>query len=1403
MKNEDIVSTETTFVALKLQLFGLYSFIVKNTAILIFLLVMSGLKSFAQVPVPGVTLPFPNLPSANAMALGTYGTYPISYTNGTPGISIPLYEIKTPKMSLPISLSYHANGIKVHEQATTTGLGWTLNAGGAITRQINDLPDFDPNGYKHKVVVKGAHASPELSTSPANLDSMNDEQRYYYGRLSMAPTQSGVQKYDGQPDDFFFNFKGKSGKFILRNTVDSSLAASFTTIPYSPLKIQYTELNGSSGDSFVIHDTDGMAYVFGRSVKDNSAATETSHTLTTSANNYMDQSGHLVGYTSASETGTNVTAWYLTEMISADLTDTIYFKYASQYNASNISNYLAKSTNMYYSQSAYGGVFKSPTSNTSQSTATTNNINLSEIDFKNGKVVFEYSSRLDRGTFRLTRIRIYQSKAGQFKELKRLNMNQSYFTSNMTASQILVGTGDSTLSRRLRLDQITEEGINPDGTSVSNPPYNFTYNTYQNTGQIAYLGEYGQDFWGYWNGKANTDLIISNPIGTSSSRVPDSTRLIAGTIKSIQYPVGGSTEFQFEPNQTTRNYNTSDSTFQSYHLSTIGLYNSTSTDQTFTASQTIQANLQLSITSGCSSNCLQNLPQVYIYDITSGSPGTYVSFLGSSGTPALPYSSFASVSLIAGHNYHFYFPSPGTGTQTPIYHMEATLSHAGLLSVVSTPHSDLVLTGGLRVKRVINRDINNTVLTTKRYNYKLPYYVSGIFTGDFSSAGQGYTFLKYQLPFGSWQYSYSPILLPYVQNYTENFTISMAGASDGSLAYKEVEEYQDDQNGNSTGKIVYDFNQSKDDSTSTFSYVRINNSWRRNQLLEQRTYKGTGSTFTLIKDVQNTYADLFPALQDTTLTFTVNRLYSWDDFKPMAAGLPNYSASSIDKREFDGMINGPEIWNGNTYHVSLIGQINYRNALTSTLTTEYDLNGASPTSSQTNYFYENAGHLMLTRTETIKSNLDKAIERIVYTTDYPLDACNSPASYLATLKSTIASLKTTFDAQSLPIYNQWIGDVFRRWGILGSCLAQGNTGGSDYSACIAGKNYSLNDATMISLYNQYGTLKSSYRSAVAAAVNTYNQGLTSYANCYNNQFSSAVDSVKALLIMQQNNQIIPVEVDGTLADHISGTEYMTSVHKAVFKTLGNTTQMGKTFSGFFTSGVPYSTYTGQPNTYLVSKMNYDNYNTSGNLISYHQTAGPQESFIWGYNQQYPIAEIKNALSSQIAYTGFEDGITSSGNWNFASAGINTTAVTSTLTVHSGTAIYSIGSGSVTCSMPAGTYIISYWASGALAVNGIAPVIAGNTDNNGWHYYEHQLTLTGQTTVTVSGTSGLLLDDLRLYPATAQMLSYTYDPLIGITSAADEKGNSTHYEYDGLQRLMNTRDKDKNIVKHLSYHYQGQ
>ena len=82
-----------------------------------------------------------NVVSPDAASLGKYGEFPVNNYTGLPSISIPLYSVQSGEIGLPISINYHAGGIKVEEMASWVGLGWSLNAGGVITRSVRGIAD--------------------------------------------------------------------------------------------------------------------------------------------------------------------------------------------------------------------------------------------------------------------------------------------------------------------------------------------------------------------------------------------------------------------------------------------------------------------------------------------------------------------------------------------------------------------------------------------------------------------------------------------------------------------------------------------------------------------------------------------------------------------------------------------------------------------------------------------------------------------------------------------------------------------------------------------------------------------------------------------------------------------------------------------------------------------------------------------------------------------------------------------------------------------------------------------------------------------------------------------------------------------------------------------------------------
>ena len=130
--------------------------------------------------------------SPTAASLAKYADIPVSNHTGIPNIDIPIYIVKEGSLSLPVSLSYHASGIKVIEAASWVGTGWSLNAGGVITRSVQGVPD-----EKHTGVVD--NESGHFSDYGYNS--------YFYTGIqpgTEASFRSGIK--DGEPDLFFFNF---------------------------------------------------------------------------------------------------------------------------------------------------------------------------------------------------------------------------------------------------------------------------------------------------------------------------------------------------------------------------------------------------------------------------------------------------------------------------------------------------------------------------------------------------------------------------------------------------------------------------------------------------------------------------------------------------------------------------------------------------------------------------------------------------------------------------------------------------------------------------------------------------------------------------------------------------------------------------------------------------------------------------------------------------------------------------------------------------------------------------------------------------------------------------------------------------------------------------------------------
>lgn len=186
---------------------------------------------------------------------------------------------------------------------------------------------------------------------------------------------------------------------------------------------------------------------------------------------------------------------------------------------------------------------------------------------------------------------------------------------------------------------------------------------------------------------------------------------------------------------------------------------------------------------------------------------------------------------------------------------------------------------------------------------------------------------------------------------------------------------------------------------------------------------------------------------------------------------------------------------------------------------------------------------------------------------------------------------------------------------------------------------------------------------------------------------------------------------------------------------------------------------------------FTNYDEKGNLTESNNpyTSSGQNAFLWGYGKNYLIAQAKNAKSTEIYYDSFEESTLS----NVVSGA-----------AHTGTHYYSGTAYTVGWAIPDNKqYYITYW------------YLSGGV----WKYSDVK-TYTGST-MALTGGNGY--DDICIYPSDALMTGYTYEPLVGLTSSEDCKGQTTAYQYDDFKRLINVLDTNGNIIKNFSYYIAGQ
>lgn len=169
----------------------------------VFILLVSFLTVAAQSD------PISQVFSPNAAELGKYGKIPVSYFTGLPNIRIPLSEVQGKNLTLPVHLTYHADGNKPEQHPGWVGQGWTLHAGGCINRIIN--------GWKDElsyIEFKSNYPESAITYQPGYFDNMADMSIMNWMDTTVLKQSYNVYcPIDRMPDEFQVNLDDIQASF--------------------------------------------------------------------------------------------------------------------------------------------------------------------------------------------------------------------------------------------------------------------------------------------------------------------------------------------------------------------------------------------------------------------------------------------------------------------------------------------------------------------------------------------------------------------------------------------------------------------------------------------------------------------------------------------------------------------------------------------------------------------------------------------------------------------------------------------------------------------------------------------------------------------------------------------------------------------------------------------------------------------------------------------------------------------------------------------------------------------------------------------------------------------------------------------------------------------------------------
>jgi YD repeat-containing protein len=1310
--------------------------------------VRNGLAQTSSQPFPS-TYEVQKVPANPDVAqLGRFGDIPVNKYNGTANISVPIYEIDHDGLKIPIALKYNTSGIKVEQEASWVGLGWSLSEGMTITRDVNGFEDIYNSDHPVAESVGWIFSRDYLFPNPEDGYSSTGE----LSEMDLVELQfklaNGTNPVDTEPDFFTVNLPSGSCKFTLPKIVSGETSLVGIVSDNKNFKVLYDYVNFK----FTITDPNGFVYNF--DVKD----------LSTGYGSYeaMDFNG---SKKAKSVRGIQFPTFHARDMISSWRVSKItsprgrdlnfiyeagfYFSYPHFSESHDILTAGNKPEfltiwNQVVSTTPEPNMFANMTA------FNVNNLSLITGDF--GTVDFVFSDRSDLvskkdkialsaldpngawNTYLLSGDTFIAKKVDQIiiknkadEIIRSATLNYSYFNSQWLGVRPVYNGSDpfecDITYTRLKLDRV----------DIGDQKYQFEY--YQPNSLPSKYSR-SVDFWGFNNGINNATKVpgfnrfYTNHPGLSLSdewheffvkvsggnRGADVNYGKIGALQKVTYPTGGYTIFDYEGNKvsmsnitfTPTQYRTNGSgqfrftnltsstnykySYQYLKLAktpTYTLYDY-STCKVSSTSYNVNTNFQVNETAFCNQqnfNIKINATISWSVGFGQASPTGRAVWIRNVNT-GQEYDVF-------GHN--------SEANRVLETTMSLPVGTYQLMTANWTQNSPLA---------VVNTSANIAAYSTQAPPQVLSeeFEVGGTRIKSISNYNADGAFI-----------SKSNYL--YDQYVTENGQqVSNGKLMDELIFHSRAQNLFDytaldfGQNLNGTGAIL-----------SSENKIRTNPS-----------AGGSHIGYTLVREEK---VDALGNKLGQTVTEYTNKPNEYV-LKPTEY-LPRITLGVIGGDDFHTTISDLSSM-GISYYPVQYGSVYILGARP--ITYDY-LNGsmvAEKIYSQTNSLVR----------ET--SNTYNTVQVLDYGTgNVGASAGQNPIIYF--FEKSIIHFQPYLKIQS----GQYKLNVIQQ-------LVSTTT--TEY----------LNG-------NQLTNTTNYYYDNPAHFLMTRSSTTPSDGNLYTTKYYypkdlPAVPFMSNLVTKNEvSSAVVKERYKGTIAN-----PYTTLLEKA---------QTFYSNSNSITGDVlPKEVFTYSLGDAIgQQRVLYEKYSNYGTLIQYRKNnENTPVSLLWGHYKLLPIAQITNAQSDQVAFTSFDEPSISDGGWEFNSG------TPTTITSKTGTKCLDTGGAISKSGLPNNNYVVGFWgklitgSSGTVTVNG-TPI---NITDTNWKYYE--VTKSG-TSVSVTN-SNVYIDELRLYPVGGQMTSYTYKPLVGITSQTDPSGDVNYYEYDSYGRLLVVRDSNGDILKANTYNY---